>query len=108
MTLLLLNFQILQKYITQGIESGIVKPLIRVVFSLHQVNQAFRTMSSNKHTGKVLVRIKDPSIMSNGLETIPRYVKSNLFNFDATKLWSDTRTTIGLLICQLLLNYMCI
>lgn len=50
-----------------------MKPLSRVVFSPNQAAKAIRVLSLNQHIGKVLIRVRDPNIMSNGLEIIPRY-----------------------------------
>ncbi|KAK5643465.1 hypothetical protein RI129_007310 [Pyrocoelia pectoralis] len=41
-----------------GIRSGAVKPLPRIVFTENQVEQAFRFMASGKHIGKVLLQIR--------------------------------------------------
>ncbi|KAG5885209.1 hypothetical protein JTB14_012232 [Gonioctena quinquepunctata] len=47
------------KLVSDGIESGAVRPLAKTVFSEHQVEQAFRFMASGKHIGKVLLQIRE-------------------------------------------------
>lgn len=44
--------------LNDGISKGYVKPLVRKVFKMDQVEDAFRYMASGKHIGKVLVCIK--------------------------------------------------
>lgn len=51
--------QEVKRLISEGIESGAVRPLPSSVFSEHQVEQAFRFMASGKHIGKVLLKIRD-------------------------------------------------
>jgi len=45
--------------ISVGIKEGIVKPIGRTVFERTQVEKAFRYMTTGKHIGKVLIRIRD-------------------------------------------------
>ena len=49
----------LKNLVMQGIEEGTVCPLPRTVFSKEQVEDAFRYMSSGKHIGKVVLRIRE-------------------------------------------------
>lgn len=54
-----INEKKLLKYLVmQGIRDGTVKPLQRTVFERDQVEEAFRFMSSGKHIGKVVIKIK--------------------------------------------------
>lgn len=46
------------KLITNGIERGFVKPLPSTIFKAEEVEQAVRYMSSGKHMGKVVLKIK--------------------------------------------------
>ncbi|KAK9875949.1 hypothetical protein WA026_011050 [Henosepilachna vigintioctopunctata] len=43
----------------KGIVDGSVKPLSTTVFEMNEIEQAFRHMASGKHTGKVLIHIRD-------------------------------------------------
>ena len=45
--------------IKDGIQRGVVKPLNRSIFSVDQSEEAFRFMSSGKHMGKVIIKIRD-------------------------------------------------
>lgn len=47
------------RLVSEGIESGAVRPLPVTVFSENQVEQAFRFMASGKHIGKVVIRVRD-------------------------------------------------
>ena len=49
----------LKKLVMQGIEEGTVRPLPRTVFSKEAVEEAFRFMSSGKHIGKVVLKIRE-------------------------------------------------
>lgn len=49
----------LKNLVMEGIIKGTVKPLPRSVFKRDQVEDAFRFMSSGKHIGKVVLKIKD-------------------------------------------------
>jgi fatty acid synthase len=51
----------LYRLFKKGIKAGVVKPLNRTVFGLHQVEDAFRFMSQAKHIGKVLIRVHGES-----------------------------------------------
>ena len=43
--------------LTQGIQSGAVRPLKSTIFDNTQVEQAFRFMAQGKHIGKVLLQV---------------------------------------------------
>ena len=49
----------INKLIADGIISGAVVPLRRTLFDINSVEKAFRYMSSGKHIGKVLIKIRD-------------------------------------------------
>ncbi|KAF2894511.1 hypothetical protein ILUMI_11662, partial [Ignelater luminosus] len=49
----------IMKLINNGIANGAVRPLTSVVFEENQVVQAFRYMASDKHIGKVLLKIRN-------------------------------------------------
>ena len=47
------------RLVSEGIESGAVKPLPCTVYHETEVEQAFRFMGSGKHIGKVLIKVRD-------------------------------------------------
>ncbi len=53
------TLEIISALMKEGIESGVVEPLQRTVFDHDQLEQAFRFMATGKHTGKVLLKIRD-------------------------------------------------
>jgi NADPH:quinone reductase len=46
-----------KKFITDGIESGVLKPIIARTFQLEDIVQAHRYMESNQQTGKIVVTV---------------------------------------------------
>lgn len=52
--------QELVKIMLDLMDRGVIKPLNRTVFKYNEVEQAFRFMATGKHTGKVLVQIREP------------------------------------------------
>lgn len=59
----------LYRLMTEGIASGIVKPLKRTVFGMDEVENAFRFMSTGKHVGKVVIRIDQEETSVSQLNT---------------------------------------
>ncbi|CAH1164765.1 unnamed protein product [Phaedon cochleariae] len=61
-----------QRYLTEGMNSGVVKPLPSTVFDETEVETAFRFLSSGKHKGKVLVQLRkeDPDTLKSPTRTI--------------------------------------
>ncbi|KAB0795973.1 hypothetical protein PPYR_10034 [Photinus pyralis] len=53
------------KLMNEGIKSGAVRPLPRIVFNENQTEQAFRYMASGKHIGKVLLQIREEETRKN-------------------------------------------
>ena len=47
------------RLLNDGIERGVVKPIERTVYGTKQAEQAFRYMTTGKHVGKVLIKIRD-------------------------------------------------
>ena len=43
--------------VSQGIKSGVVKPLSYSLFEKYEIEEAFRFMASGKHIGKVLIEV---------------------------------------------------
>ncbi|CAH1129520.1 unnamed protein product [Ceutorhynchus assimilis] len=48
-----------KRLMDEGIKSGAVQPLTRTVFNENEVEKAFRFMSTGKHIGKILIKIRD-------------------------------------------------
>ncbi|XP_046739715.1 fatty acid synthase-like isoform X2 [Diprion similis] len=55
-----------------GIKTGAVKPLVRTVFAMDQIESAFRYMAAGKHIGKVVVKTGDDDGICLPL-ALPRY-----------------------------------
>lgn len=49
----------LKALIVEGMKEGVVRPLIRTIFEMNKVEDAFRFMASGKHVGKVIIKIQD-------------------------------------------------
>lgn len=49
----------LSKLIVGGIRNGSIKPLRRICFGENEVVSAYRYMATGKHTGKVLIKVRD-------------------------------------------------
>ncbi|KMQ82480.1 fatty acid synthase, partial [Lasius niger] len=47
------------RLVSEGIENGVVRPLPATVFSKECIEQGFRFMTTGKHIGKILVKIRD-------------------------------------------------
>ncbi|KAL3270572.1 hypothetical protein HHI36_021109 [Cryptolaemus montrouzieri] len=71
--------RMVHRILTEGVRDGYIKPLSRTVFKMHEIEQAFRHMISGKHTGKVMIQIREeepermakpPVVLSRG---IPRF-----------------------------------
>ncbi|GAB6033131.1 hypothetical protein CHUAL_012740 [Chamberlinius hualienensis] len=50
---------LVSKLITEGIKSGVIKPLSRHVYNKDEIETAFRFMASGKHIGKVLIKVNN-------------------------------------------------
>ena len=51
------DIDVVSSCLTEGIKSGIVKPLQSTVFDADDVAGAFRFMAKGKHIGKVLIKV---------------------------------------------------
>lgn len=49
----------LQYLLRQGLEDGTIKPLIRTVFEMSRIEDAFKFMFSGKHMGKVVIQMNE-------------------------------------------------
>lgn len=54
--------------IERDIETGIIQPLPSTVFNVNELEKAFRFLSTGKHVGKVLIKIRD---QYNSIESVP-------------------------------------
>lgn len=58
---------LLHKLMTQYLTDGTIKPLKCTVFNMDQAEDAFRFMATGKHIGKVVVKVRDRSVVSKYL-----------------------------------------
>lgn len=58
--------------ISNGIANGTVRPISRVIYAPTDVIQAFRLLSSSQHRGRVIIRMRDPVKLNQGLNVKPR------------------------------------
>ncbi|KAI5631688.1 acyl transferase domain-containing protein [Phthorimaea operculella] len=59
----------LQKSLSEGIATGMVKPLSHVTYSTEEVSRAFRFLTTRKHRGRVLIDIGNHT---DKLDVVPR------------------------------------
>nr|XP_022920511.1 fatty acid synthase-like [Onthophagus taurus] len=66
--------EMLSNLIRDGLLNGSIKPLVRTVFNMDQIEEAFRFMASGKHIGKVVIKVRGEAMKQNGevFEGIPR------------------------------------
>ncbi|XP_046739713.1 fatty acid synthase-like [Diprion similis] len=71
--------KIIWAMLTEGIKIGAVKPLVRTVFPMDQVEAALRYMAGGKHIGKVIIKIRNQDEGSQSLRppALPRYYCSD-------------------------------
>ncbi|XP_017771571.1 PREDICTED: fatty acid synthase-like [Nicrophorus vespilloides] len=62
----------LSNLLAKGIDDGWIKALPHTIFSSCEIEAAFRYMSTGKHTGKVLIKIRD-DLKQNRFMATPRY-----------------------------------
>ncbi|XP_063385145.1 fatty acid synthase-like [Cydia fagiglandana] len=62
----------LQAMICQGIETGAVRPLSRVLYPPTAISRAFRLVATSRHRGRVLIRMTDPVTLTNGFSVTPK------------------------------------
>ena len=56
------DWEIVSQCLTDGIQSGAVRPLNSTLFERDNVEGAFRFMAQGKHIGKVVIRVRMPQI----------------------------------------------
>ena len=47
------------KYLREGIKSGFVKPLPRIVFNANEIEKSYKHMLAGKHIGKILIKLRN-------------------------------------------------
>nr|XP_023029483.1 fatty acid synthase-like [Leptinotarsa decemlineata] len=57
----------------KGMEDGFVQPLNRTVFEYDQVEDAFRYMSTGKHMGKVLIKMREPEKQHKAVPAVLKF-----------------------------------
>ncbi|XP_053209039.1 fatty acid synthase-like isoform X2 [Panonychus citri] len=67
-----------QKFFTQGIETGEIRPIASHIFGSNQVEDAFRLMAKSRHMGKVLIQIRD-EISSRPLEPLETVCQTHFY-----------------------------
>ena len=53
------DWEDVHRLVSQGMDSGVVKPLRASVFDRQQVEDAFRFMAQGKHIGKVVIKVRN-------------------------------------------------
>lgn len=56
------------RLIEKDINNGIIQPLQSTVFEVNEIEKAFRYLSTGKHIGKVLIKVRDKA---NSIESVP-------------------------------------
>ncbi|OTF78844.1 Fatty acid synthase-like protein [Euroglyphus maynei] len=51
--------------IYEGMENGVIQPLNRTIFTVDECEKAFRYMTTGKHMGKILIKIREEEIAGN-------------------------------------------
>ena len=51
--------------VSQGIESGVVRPLPFSSYQKYEIEEAFRFMASGKHIGKVVIEVSFVALINN-------------------------------------------
>lgn len=74
------EFKELKELIKAGIQSGEIQPLPTHVFSSSEVEEALRFMAGAKHTGKVVIRMREELRTRPQEGPIPLCVPQNFFN----------------------------
>ena len=55
----------------QNCRNGCIKPVQQIVFNAKEVNKAFRFMTTGKHIGKIVIRIRDEKNDENLMKPLP-------------------------------------
>ncbi|XP_043200491.1 fatty acid synthase-like [Amphibalanus amphitrite] len=59
------------RLVSEGLKSGVVRPLPRAVFPRDQIEQAFRFMAGGRHVGKVVLQLRSKEDASTSPLTVP-------------------------------------
>ncbi|EFA05204.2 fatty acid synthase [Tribolium castaneum] len=63
----------LNDMVCEGVKKGYVKPLPRTVFESANVEGAFRYMTTGKHIGKVLLKIREDNHKEASIQCLPKF-----------------------------------
>ncbi|KAI1278799.1 Fatty acid synthase [Halotydeus destructor] len=74
----------LRQLIIDGMTNGTVRPLPRTVFAMDNVEDAFRFMSSGKHVGKVVIKMREAAETKSKETPSPRAILKTTY-FSPTK-----------------------
>lgn len=61
--------EIVYKMIRRNLDNGLIQPLPSTVYHMHELENAFRYMSTGKHVGKVLIQIRENETSAQGRNT---------------------------------------
>jgi fatty acid synthase len=61
------------------LKRGVIKPINYKVFQQNEVEEAFRFMASGKHTGKILIQLRENE---KSLETLPISINPSIHCFE--------------------------
>lgn len=77
-----------RRWIEEGLENGSVRPIDTTVFERDQIEEAVRYMAAGKHTGKVLIKIRDEE--TEPVPIVKPYPCLARVHFDHTKTYIIT------------------
>lgn len=63
--------EVLHKMIDRDLKNGLIQPLNSTVFQVNELEKAFRYLSTGKHMGKVLIKVRENE---NSIESVPMRV----------------------------------
>ena len=66
----------MSKLMNDGIERGVVQPIERTVYGKTEAEDAFRYMTTGKHVGKVLIKIRDEEHNNTVIKPMPITVEA--------------------------------
>jgi fatty acid synthase len=67
---------VLRKMLQRDLDRGIIKPLKKTIFKASEIEQAYRFMASGKHTGKIILQLRENE---SDAMTIPIQVISRVY-----------------------------
>lgn len=77
------ELDVIKKMVQKDLDLGIVQPLPSTVFQVNEVEKAYRHLSTGKHTGKVLIQVREneTSTASMPMQVVPKVY------FDSEKVY---------------------